>query len=116
VLVEQADLQPGHRVLEVGCGTGTLLMLITQAQAAVDVTGLDPDVKALARAKRKADVWFSVLPGLRSEVDQSIWSERASQSSSAKCIRSQAPARCQSRRRRQHVIPDPHPSSCGSIC
>src|SRR5262249_31457277 len=37
--------------------------------------------------------------------DQSIWSERASQSSSAKCIRSQTPARCQSRRRRQHVIP-----------
>jgi hypothetical protein len=26
------------------------------------------------------------------------------------------PARCQSRRRRQHVIPDPHSSSCGSIC
>jgi hypothetical protein len=26
------------------------------------------------------------------------------------------PARCQSRRRRQHVIPGPHPSSCGSIC
>jgi hypothetical protein len=48
--------------------------------------------------------------------DQPIWSERASQSSSAKCIRSQTPARCQSRRRRQHVIPDPHPSSCGSIC
>jgi len=40
----------------------------------------------------------------------------ASQSSSAKCIRSQTPARFQSRRRRQHVIPDPHPSSCGSIC
>src|SRR5262249_22271328 len=48
--------------------------------------------------------------------DQSIWSERASQSSNAKCIRSQTPARCQSRRRRQHVIPDPHPSSGGSIC
>jgi hypothetical protein len=26
------------------------------------------------------------------------------------------PPVCQSRRRRQHVIPDPHPSSCGSIC
>jgi hypothetical protein len=26
------------------------------------------------------------------------------------------PARCQSRKRRQHVIPDPHSSSCGSIC
>ena len=31
-------------------------------------------------------------------------------------MRSRTPARCQSRRRRQHVIPDPHPSSCGSIC
>jgi hypothetical protein len=48
--------------------------------------------------------------------DQSIWSPRASQSSRAKWIRSQTPVRCQSGRRRQHVIPDPHPSSCGSIC
>ena len=29
---------------------------------------------------------------------------------------SHTPARCQSRRRRQHVIPDPHSSSSGSIC
>jgi ubiquinone/menaquinone biosynthesis C-methylase UbiE len=55
VLVEQADLQPGHRVLEVGCGTGTLLILLTRAVPALDVTGLDPDARALARAKRKAD-------------------------------------------------------------
>jgi len=55
VLLHQADLQPGHRVLEVGCGTGTLLMLATRGQPAVELTGLDPDVKALARAKRKAD-------------------------------------------------------------
>jgi hypothetical protein len=48
--------------------------------------------------------------------DQSMRSSRPSQSRSAKWIRSQTPARCQSRRRRQHVIPDPHPSSCGSIC
>jgi hypothetical protein len=48
--------------------------------------------------------------------DQSIWSSRASQSSSAQWIRSHTPACCQSRKRRQHVIPDPHPSSCGSIC
>jgi hypothetical protein len=48
--------------------------------------------------------------------DQSIWSSRASQSKSAKWIRSHTPVCCQSRRRRQHVIPDPHPSSCGSIC
>jgi SAM-dependent methyltransferase len=55
LLVEQADLQPGHRVLEVGCGTGTLLVLLTRAVPALEVTGLDPDVRAPARAKRKAD-------------------------------------------------------------
>jgi ubiquinone/menaquinone biosynthesis C-methylase UbiE len=54
-LVEQADLRPGQRVLEVGCGTGTLLMSIAHAQPAVELTGLDPDAKALDRAKRKAD-------------------------------------------------------------
>jgi len=31
-------------------------------------------------------------------------------------MRSHTPARCQSRRRRQHVIPDPQPSSGRSIC
>ena len=30
-------------------------------------------------------------------------------------MRSHTPPRCQSRTRRQHVIPDPQPSSCGSI-
>jgi ubiquinone/menaquinone biosynthesis C-methylase UbiE len=55
VLLDQADLQPGQRVLEVGCGTGTLLMLLTRAQPALELTGLDPDARALARAKRKAD-------------------------------------------------------------
>ncbi|MGH9310288.1 MAG: class I SAM-dependent methyltransferase [Vicinamibacterales bacterium] len=55
VLIEQADLEPGHRVLEVGCGTGTLLMMLTRAQPGLDVTGLDPDASALARAKRKAE-------------------------------------------------------------
>src|SRR5688572_8862530 len=55
VLLDQADLQPGQRVLEVGCGTGTLLMLLRRAQPALEVTGLDPDARALARAKRKAD-------------------------------------------------------------
>jgi ubiquinone/menaquinone biosynthesis C-methylase UbiE len=55
VLIEQAALQPGFRVLEVGCGTGSLLMSIKRTQPGVDVTGLDPDPKALSRASRKAD-------------------------------------------------------------
>ncbi len=47
--------------------------------------------------------------------DQSISPKRASQSSKEKWISCQMPASCQSRNRRQQVMPEPHPSSCGSI-
>jgi len=54
-LVEQAALRPGHRVLDVGCGTGTMAVLVKRLHPDVDVVGLDPDPKALARASRKAE-------------------------------------------------------------
>ncbi len=54
-LVEQADLQPGSRVLDIGCGTGTLAVLIKHMWPNVEVVGLDPDPAALARASRKAE-------------------------------------------------------------
>jgi cyclopropane fatty-acyl-phospholipid synthase-like methyltransferase len=54
VLVEQAGLQPGFKVLDIGCGTGTLDVSIKRQHPAVDVIALDPDPKALARAARKA--------------------------------------------------------------
>jgi hypothetical protein len=47
--------------------------------------------------------------------DQSIFLRRPSQSRSTKWINCQIPASCQSRKRRQQVMPEPHPSSCGSI-
>jgi ubiquinone/menaquinone biosynthesis C-methylase UbiE len=53
-LLDQAGLQPHHRVLDVGCGTGSLAVLIKRLYPTVDVTGIDPDPKALARAERKA--------------------------------------------------------------
>jgi hypothetical protein len=46
---------------------------------------------------------------------QSIWSASPKRSSNSRWSRFQTPASCQSRRRRQHVTPDPQPSSCGSI-
>lgn len=53
-LLDQAAVQPHHRVLDVGCGTGTLAVLLKQRYPTVDVTALDPDLKALERARRKS--------------------------------------------------------------
>src|SRR5690242_14342724 len=53
-LVDQAALRSDQRVLEVGCGTGSLVMQIKKLYPHVEVVGLDPDPKALARARRKA--------------------------------------------------------------
>jgi len=62
-LIEQAELNDCHRVLEIGCGTGNLTVAVKRANPAVDVTGLDPDPLALDRAARKADS----LTGIRFE-------------------------------------------------
>jgi len=53
-LVEQAAIQPHHRVLDIGCGTGALALLTARARPGADIVGLDPDPKALARARKKA--------------------------------------------------------------
>jgi hypothetical protein len=46
---------------------------------------------------------------------QSIAPARPRRSSRTRCSFFQTPAACQSRSRRQHVMPDPQPLSCGSI-
>src|SRR5215471_5059787 len=54
-LFDLAPLRPGYRVLDIGCGTGTFATMLKQHYPGVEVTGLDPDPKALARASRKAE-------------------------------------------------------------
>lgn len=54
-LVAQARIQPGQRVLDLGCGTGTLMLLIKHAQPEADVYGLDVDPQVLAIAHKKAE-------------------------------------------------------------
>lgn len=52
-LVKQAQIEKGHRVLDLGCGTGTLAILTKMAHPDSDVVGLDGDPKVLEMAKAK---------------------------------------------------------------
>jgi ubiquinone/menaquinone biosynthesis C-methylase UbiE len=52
-LLEQADLQPGHRVLDLGCGTATLALLAKRREPEANVFAVDGDPKVLAVARRK---------------------------------------------------------------
>ena len=54
-LVDQADIEPNHQVLDIGCGTGNLTLLVKRLHPRAEVVGLDPDPKALVRARRKAE-------------------------------------------------------------
>lgn len=53
VLVRQARVSKDHKVLDLGCGTATLTLLIKQAHPEAQVTGLDGDPKALGIAGEK---------------------------------------------------------------
>jgi ubiquinone/menaquinone biosynthesis C-methylase UbiE len=54
LLVRQANVQPGDRILDVGCGTGTLAVLLKQAVPEAHVVGIDADRAALGIARMKA--------------------------------------------------------------
>ena len=53
-MISMAELQPGQRVLDIGCGTGNLLLALGRDEPGVEIEGLDPDPRALAKAARKA--------------------------------------------------------------
>jgi ubiquinone/menaquinone biosynthesis C-methylase UbiE len=52
-LLNEAELRPGNRALDLGCGTGSLLTLLKGLFPDVDAVGVDPDERALVRATRK---------------------------------------------------------------
>ncbi|MBY0498009.1 MAG: methyltransferase domain-containing protein [Nitrosomonas sp.] len=53
-LIARAHIQSGQTVLDVGCGTGTLALLMKQGHPDVAVHGLDIDAEILRIAQRKA--------------------------------------------------------------
>ena len=53
-LVRQAGVRDGHRVLDVGCGTATLTLLVKSEHPDASVTGVDGDQKILLIARAKA--------------------------------------------------------------
>ncbi len=53
-LIEQAGVRAGHHVLDLGCGTGTLAIMVKQAQPGAQVAGLDADEDMLKVARRKS--------------------------------------------------------------
>ncbi len=54
-LIAQAAIAPGHDVLDVGCGTGTLAILAKTQHPKARVVGLDGDADVLAIARKKIE-------------------------------------------------------------
>lgn len=53
-VIGQAGLRPGQRVLDLGCGTGTLAIEMARRCPRLQLFGLDGDSEVLARAEQKA--------------------------------------------------------------
>ncbi len=70
MLVEQAAAEPGHRILDLGCGTGTLAIKVKRRQPDAEVVGLDADPEMLGRARAKA-----VEAGVELQLDEGFSTE-----------------------------------------
>ena len=66
-LLDQAAIAPGERVLDLGCGTGTLALMAKRREPAAELVGIDGDPAILERARRK-----SAEAGLAATFDEGL--------------------------------------------
>ena len=55
VLLDQMHFRGEEHILDIGCGTGTFAVLLKRRFPSAQIIGVDPDPKAITRAKRKAE-------------------------------------------------------------
>lgn len=53
-LIDRAGVRAGHRVLDIGCGPGDLLLTLGRRVPGAELTGIDPDPAALRMARRSS--------------------------------------------------------------
>lgn len=66
-VIELAQLAPGTRMLDVGCGTGTLVLMALRRYPGATVIGVDGDPTILSIARRKAR-----RAGITAQLDQGM--------------------------------------------